>query len=654
MPEVRLGAMHLRWCDACDVHVLEERACGICGTRTRALMVTPPGDIRPGFEADIRRIGATIDASFGPGTGAALLPEGHIVLLNKSPHIDRMDEVIVDGRIVGIHVHDPEMGRNRFLPSAPGARILAAIATKARVTADAGAVKPIGAGGSLLGPGVLMADDGIAEGDEALVLGPDGAFLAAGRARMSTATMRSQAKGIAVRTRVREKGDAQNPTRPQPRTWDDAIAANKKEMAWRKAEATEFIKHAVKKHALPVAVSLSGGKDSLATLLLVMDAGIQVPMKAIFIDTGLELPETVANVRSTADRFGLDLAVSEVGDRFWRSLPYFGPPAKDYRWCCKTCKLGPVAGIISDNFPDGVLTFIGQRAYESMGRAGKGPLWRNPWVPGQVGASPIQEWTALHVWLLLLEARRDRGIEINPWYERGLDRVGCWLCPASDIADLDVMKEHFSGYSKWEAYLKDYAAARGYDDVWLKAHLWRWRRLPKGLQQLEPHFLPDPTKRRTDITGPLEFRSAEGYQPCVGGFSIEGAFNRPLDLERIEGFLNTIGPTERDTTSGTIRLHIGDMDEAIDIEVWGEGALVLKGPTQDATARVLRKVTRAIARAEDCVGCGICIARCKMGALSRDKVTGRAAIDKGSCSHCSECDDVCPITDLDPGKGFEL
>jgi len=247
MPEVRLGAMHLRWCDACDVPVLEERACGICGTRTRALMVTPPGDIRPGFDADIRRIRTTIDASFGPGTGQALLPEGHIVRLNKSPHIDRMDEVIADGRIVGIHVHDPEQGRNRFLPSAPGARILAAIATKARVTADAGAVKPIGAGGSLLGPGVVKADDGIEEGDETLVIGPDGAFLAAGRARMSTQTMRSLAKGIAVRTRVREKGDPPHPTTPQARTWDDVIAANRKEMAWRRAEATEFIKYAIKK-----------------------------------------------------------------------------------------------------------------------------------------------------------------------------------------------------------------------------------------------------------------------------------------------------------------------------------------------------------------------------------------------------------------------
>ena len=45
---------------------------------------------------------------------------------------------------------------------------------------------------------------------------------------------------------------------------------------------------------MPQVVSFSGGKDSLATLLL--DPGRRLNLPAFFIDTGLEFPETVQYV----------------------------------------------------------------------------------------------------------------------------------------------------------------------------------------------------------------------------------------------------------------------------------------------------------------------------------------------------------------------
>ena len=186
---------------------------------------------------------------------------------------------------------------------------------------------------------------------------------------------------------------------------------------------------------LPVAVSISGGKDSLATLLLVLEAGIRP--KLIFTNTGLEFPETVENVKRTAEKYDLEIYIGEAGDAFWRALEHFGPPAKDFRWCCKTCKLGPTASMIRQHFPDGVLSFIGQRQYESAQRYEKGNIWENPWVPGQIGASPIQNWPALLVWLYIFQQKGD----YNPLYERGMERIGCWLCPASDLGEMEEVQK---------------------------------------------------------------------------------------------------------------------------------------------------------------------------------------------------------------------
>ena len=85
-------------------------------------------------------------------------------------------------------------------------------------------------------------------------------------------------------------------------------------------------------------VSFSGGKDSLATLLLVKKAGLDIPI--FFIDTGLEFPETVQHVKDVAARHGARLIVEQAPrEAFQEGLRVFGPPGRDYRWCCKTNKL---------------------------------------------------------------------------------------------------------------------------------------------------------------------------------------------------------------------------------------------------------------------------------------------------------------------------
>jgi phosphoadenosine phosphosulfate reductase len=608
--------------------VLEQAACGRCGAATREVKLTPPGDARPAFAHDIVRVRSLVDRQFGPGCGEALLPEGKLVLLNKAPDIDRMDEVIVDGQVVGAARFHLAKG-DKFLLRPYSATVLAPIATRGWLRIDDGAILPIREKkASALAVGVLEADPSIAPGDDVIVLDGSRNAVSVGTAKMSAEEMRRPgARGTAVKTRW--VVDGTDIRRLDGRaTWADAVDANAEVLERRTSESKEFILKTVRGNDLPVAVSYSGGKDSLATLLLVLDAGIRPSL--IFIDTGLEFDETRRNVHETAERYRLDLIVEEAGRTFWDNVWTFGPPAKDYRWCCKTCKLGPATRLIQRNFPKGVLSFIGQRAYESEQRASKGRVWRNPWTPNQLAASPIQKWTAMHVWLYLFSKKADP----NPLYERGIERIGCFMCPATDLSELRRARELGKEYAEWTRFLSEYAERRGMPRAWLDYDLWRWRRLPDSVAAELGGV--DAGALRPATAGPaeaaLELRTTAGYNPCVEGVSAEGVFSRPLDMERVANLMNVVGKV---TTSPD-----GGIAETSGITVFREGPVMVRGKTEEQVRKRTALLRDLVLRAMGCAGCGICVARCDAGALRLD---GRAVIDPALCTHCGRCLGPCPV-----------
>ncbi|MCK5317634.1 MAG: hypothetical protein KAJ55_06950, partial [Anaerolineales bacterium] len=90
-----LGELLLYWCAECNLPVLGKKCA--CGSATQKLNITPPGDIRPAFPYDIDLVNSTTEKQFGK----KLIPEGRLVVLNKAPYEDRMDEVIFDGTVMG-------------------------------------------------------------------------------------------------------------------------------------------------------------------------------------------------------------------------------------------------------------------------------------------------------------------------------------------------------------------------------------------------------------------------------------------------------------------------------------------------------------------------------------------------------------------------
>jgi phosphoadenosine phosphosulfate reductase len=629
---VRLGKMHLRWCEGCNVPVLEAEACGRCGGATKQVQMTPPGDARPAFDHDLAFLRALIDGQFGPGTGHRVLPLGKIVLMSKVPGVDRMEEIIVDGEVIGTLRYDLGVG-SRFIMRVPAARRLQGGLSKGMVIVDDGAITPILTSHNLMAPGVLQAFDGIEKGDEVIMLDKAGHALATGVARMGSAEMLLNGKGVAVKTRWAEPS-MDFEARPGTEDWDMVIEANRPVMKDRIDEAVKFILEIREENHVPAVISFSGGKDSLACLLLARDAGLDLPV--LFIDTGLEFPETVTYVHEVARHYGLDLIIEKAPeDAFYGNLEYFGPPGRDYRWCCKTNKLGPTVRAIMRHFPDGVLSFIGQRRYESEQRADKPRVWRNPWTPGQVGASPIQNWTALHVWIYIFM----RKAPYNPWYAHGLDRIGCFLCPASDMAELVNVASQSEGLRHWNTYLEEYAGRRQLPKEWVGLGLWRWKRLPPSIkEELQRNgvtvddLLVRKCTQKGDGQERLRLHMQEGFSPCIAGYSIEGAFSHDLDMQRVANVLNMMDEVTVNEAEGWISVP--------GIMVFQEGVIIAKGKDQEKIRERIDTVRRLVVKAEECVGCGVCVARCKEGALMLDR--DRVEIEVSRCVHCGRCIDPCP------------
>jgi phosphoadenosine phosphosulfate reductase len=522
----------------------------------------------------------------------------------------------------------------------PAARAIQDCISRGYAVVSDDAVEFILKGLNLLVPGLAEVHSDVRPGDEIIVLTEDRKAVCTGTSRMSATEMREAEKGMAVKTRWFEPPSTYE-RKAQLGGWDVVLEANATVLNRRVEEAVHFIRKTIKANELPAMVSFSGGKDSLACLLLTMDAGLRLPI--FFVDTGLEFPETIAHVERVAEKHGLQLITESAPEGiFFESLIHFGPPGRDFRWCCKTNKLGPTTRAIMKHYPNGVLSFIGQRRYESEQRSEKPRVWRNPWTPGQVGASPIQDWTALHVWLYIFS----KGEEYNSWYDRGLDRIGCFLCPASDLSEMELVRNSSKCFDQWSAYLEKHASESDLPDSWRSYALWRWKILPDSIRKELERIgvkVGDNLSSRAREAGQISLHLQEGFSPCIMGFSVEGAFNRPIDLQRAAKILTMLGTVQLNTEEGWVLVE--------SVRVFQDGILVAKGPTPETIKKNVERVRRAMVKAEECVGCGVCIARCNEGALTLEQ--GRIQVFVEKCVHCGGCIEPCPAISFGE-SAFEL
>lgn len=223
-------------------------------------------------------------------------------------------------------------------------------------------------------------------------------------------------------------------------------------------------------------ISVSGGKDSTATLLLALERGIE--FDAVFADTGHEHQMTYdyldylegaigVSIRRVRARFAAKIAkkrefiVSQWAkdgapqDRIDRALELLVPtgipmldlclwkgrmPSTKARFCTDELKVIPITDdvlIPALREYRWVWSWQGVRADESRSRAELPVVDRGKL--GIINYRPILHWTAKDCF----EMHRKHGIEPNPLYKLGMGRVGCMPCVNCRKSELNEIAKRF-------------------------------------------------------------------------------------------------------------------------------------------------------------------------------------------------------------------
>lgn len=249
-------------------------------------------------------------------------------------------------------------------------------------------------------------------------------------------------------------------------------------------------------------VSLSGGKDSTATLLVALELHGRENVRAVFADTGNEHESTYEYALEYLPRalgIAVDVVRADFADEFatkranlariaagepesavygkrefayaWtpetaaRALellhstgnPYLdlcmlkgGFPSRKRQYCTEYLKRNPITEHQIDLIDRGfaVESWQGVRADESDSRR---------WLPSYEDRGgfyavyrPILRWTASDVF----EAHAEAGVVPNPLYRQGMSRVGCMPCINASKAEIREIArrfpQHIERISEWE------------------------------------------------------------------------------------------------------------------------------------------------------------------------------------------------------------
>ena len=254
-------------------------------------------------------------------------------------------------------------------------------------------------------------------------------------------------------------------------------------------------------------VSVSGGKDSTATLLLAIERGVP-DLQACFADTGNEHPATYDYVDYLEQATGIKIRRVKAGFAMriakkreyivthWEKdgvdpehikealdiLVVSGNPFLDMclwkgripsvraRFCTDELKVGPITDQVmlpAVSQYDRVISWQGVRADESLSRSklpesDVGDL-------GEINYRPILSWTAE----MAFEQHRKHGIKWNPLYEQGMRRVGCMPCVLVSKGELREIAKRFpeqlDRIERWEILVSK-ASKRG-SPTWLDGRI---------------------------------------------------------------------------------------------------------------------------------------------------------------------------------------
>lgn len=200
----------------------------------------------------------------------------------------------------------------------------------------------------------------------------------------------------------------------------------------------QVIRKAIENHGKSVAAAWSGGRCS--TVMLHMAVMVDPDIKVMFVNTGVEFPETVRYVEKISKEWDLNIIVVKPERTFWDIVKEHGFPSPrkpgdakkrkksgDIPPCCKLLKKRPVKKFAEESGVEAIIT--GMRAGESRVRAlvlrQKGSQYYFVKSEDIWKYHPLGFWSTRQVSDYVVENK----IPKNAIYEK-IDRNGCWPCTA--------------------------------------------------------------------------------------------------------------------------------------------------------------------------------------------------------------------------------
>ena len=617
-PNAANGKETRLWCDSCGTLVLGRRCA--CGSEPRPFEINSPGDIRPCMGEGVDLVLSLFRETFG--TDEPL--RGKMIFLNKVPGEDRTDEIVAHGAVLGILRFDLRENRHILEIRQSGAELFNGCASKNIVTfgSMSGHLK----GKSIPGENIKEIIGEFEEGSSLILR--KGEKVGAGIALGRSSELRTMEKAVKIRDLDRITDMPLSPDSDR----SVFVKANREYLKNIEGNAASDIRSFAASKKQPITVSFSGGKDSLAAYGVAMKA-LKGGMELLFVDTGLEFPETVEYVEGFARKNRLKLHTARANGAFRENVDTFGPPAKDFRWCCKVCKLGPITEMISREFPKGTITVEGNRMLESFARSKTGFVSKNPFVPNQTTLNPVRTWNASEIWGYIWM----KGLEYNPLYERDFERIGCYLC-ASCLASewKNTERIHPELHRDWSDYLYRYAEERGLPKEFVDMGFWRWKVLPPKMVRLAEDL--DLRTKPKDSKGP-SMKMLKGASSCAaGGFSVEAIVNVPRarDFSSVEDALRTVGEV-RYSSEFEIALV---KDKTSTAKLFGGGQVSVTSKSLDGAKRMFERAVKALLRAQMCTSCGICAKKCTRHAIV---IKDGLHIDPNKCNSCGSCESSCMV-----------
>jgi len=245
-------------------------------------------------------------------------------------------------------------------------------------------------------------------------------------------------------------------------------------------------------------VPLSGGKDSTALAVYMLENHPELPLEFVFTDTGAELPETYSYLKRFEAIFdvkinrvtALDLPELKVRSKGGRRSPfdvllsevYSGfLPNPQARWCTRMLKIKPFEHFVGD---DQAFSYIGIRADENREGFRNGPKRtadsdgaraKPVAISDKHNIEPVYPLKDLGFGLqdvrdLLLNS----GLGLPPYYD-WRSRSGCYFCFYQQIGEWQGLKER---------HPELFEAAKTYEKVKENGRRFTWTQ-SRSLEELE-------------------------------------------------------------------------------------------------------------------------------------------------------------------------